>query len=111
MSRRFTPKVVTANALLEGDVVYLAADGSWVRDHNKAELLDDEAHAQLRLLHAQGRDGEVVGAYLADAVAGPHGPEPVHFRESFRARGPSNYVLGKQAYRASAPMPGPRSTR
>ena len=102
MSRRFTPKVVTANALLEGDVVYLSEDDAWVREHRRAELIEDEAHAQLRLLHAQGRDGEVVGAYLADAKAGPHGPEPVHFREAFRTRGPSNYHLGKQAQRTSA---------
>jgi Protein of unknown function (DUF2849) len=110
MSRRFTPKVVTANALLEGDVVYLAEDDRWVRDHRKAELIDDEAHAQLRLLEAQGREAEVVGPYLADAVAGPHGPEPVHFREAFRTRGPSNYILGKQAQGAPASAPGPRST-
>ncbi|MCB2135677.1 MAG: DUF2849 domain-containing protein, partial [Rhodobacteraceae bacterium] len=29
MSRSFTPKVVTANALIEGDVVYLTADDRW----------------------------------------------------------------------------------
>jgi hypothetical protein len=110
MSRRFTPKVVTANALLEGDVVYLAADDRWVRDHTEAELIDDEAHAQLRLLAAQGREAEVVGPYLADAVAGPDGPEPVHFREAFRTRGPSNYPHGRQAQRAPAPEPGPRAT-
>ena len=109
MSRKFTPKVVTANALIEGDVVYLSEGDRWVRDHREAEFIDDEAHAQLRLLHAQGRDGEVVGAYLADATAGPDGPEPVHFREAFRTRGPSNYFLGKQAKLAPAPEPGPRS--
>jgi hypothetical protein len=38
----------------------------------------------------------VVGAYLADARGALNGPEPVHFRESFRARGPSNYAHGKQ---------------
>ena len=99
MSRRFTPKVVTANALREGDVVYLADDDRWVRDHSEAELIENEAHAQLRLLDAQRRAAEVVGAYLADAVSGPTGPEPVHFREAFRTRGPSNYHLGKQAER------------
>jgi Protein of unknown function (DUF2849) len=103
VSRRFTPKVVTANALLEGDVVYLSDDDRWVRDHREAELLEDEAHAQLRLLSAQGREREVVGPYLADAVAGPDGPEPVHFRESFRTRGPSNYLLGKQARATARP--------
>ncbi|HEX9858935.1 MAG TPA: DUF2849 domain-containing protein [Paracoccaceae bacterium] len=97
MSPRFTPKVVTANALLEGDVVYLTADDRWSRLHHEAELLEDEAHAQLRLLHGAAQRQAVVGAYLADAKAGPNGPEPIHFREAFRTRGPSNYAHGKQA--------------
>ena len=38
----------------------------------------------------------MVGVYLADARLGPNGPEPIHFREAFRTRGPSNYAHGKQ---------------
>jgi hypothetical protein len=97
MSRTFTPKIVTANRLREGDVVYLTADDRWSLVHGEAELIDDEAHAQMRLLHAAAQKLLVVGAYLADAKAGPNGPEPVHFREEFRTRGPSNYAHGKQA--------------
>ena len=97
MSRSFTPKVVTANRLREGDVVYLTADDRWSLAHLDAELIDDEAHAQMRLLHAAAQKLLVVGAYLADAKPGPNGPEPVHFREEFRTRGPSNYAHGKQA--------------
>jgi hypothetical protein len=97
MSRRFTPKVVTANALREGDAVFLTADDRWSRLHHEAELIEDEAHAQLRLLFAASQKNLVVGPYLADAKAGPNGPEPVHFREAFRTRGPSNYNHGKQA--------------
>lgn len=96
MARSYTPKVVTANALIEGDVIYLTADDRWSRRHEEAELIEDEAHAQLRLLHAQSQKGLIVGAYLADAKAGPDGPEPTHFREAFRTRGPSNYAHGKQ---------------
>ena len=96
MSRRYIPKVVTANRLREGDVVYLTANNLWTPHHHEAELIEDEAHAQLRLLHAAGQKLVVVGAYLADAKAGANGPEPVHFREAFRTRGPSNYVHGKQ---------------
>ena len=94
---RFTPKIVTANDLLLGDVVYLTADDLWSRQHHQAELIEDEAHAQMRLLHGAAQRQVVVGAYLADARTGPKGPEPVHFREDFRARGPSNYNHGKQA--------------
>ncbi|MEM1431254.1 MAG: DUF2849 domain-containing protein [Pseudomonadota bacterium] len=96
MPRKFTPKVVTANALLEGDVVYLTAAGAWTRQHHEAELLADEEEAKARLAAAQARGHEIVGAYLADAVSGAGGPEPVHFREAFRTRGPSNYAHGKQ---------------
>lgn len=96
MARRFTPKVVTANALLEGDVIWLTADDRWTRDIAEAEFLDEEAHAEVRLLFAQA-DPHVVGPYLADAIAGPDGrPAPIHFREEFRTRGPSNYPHGKQ---------------
>jgi len=99
MARSYTPKVVTANALIEGDVVYLTADDQWSRRHEDAELIEDEAHGQLRLLFAEKQKNVIVGAYLADAKAGPNGPEPVHFRETFRTRGPSNYAHGKQETR------------
>ena len=97
MSRSFTPKVVTASDLRGGDVIYLTAHDTWTRSHAEAELIDDEAHAQMRLLFASAQKLTVVGAYLADAKSGPNGPEPVHFREVFRTKGPSNYPHGKQA--------------
>ena len=96
MTRAFTPKIVTANALLQGDVVYLTDAGTWSRDHNDAELLVDDDTAALRLAAAECRIDEVVGVYLADAIDSESGPQPVHFRDAFRARGPSNYAHGKQ---------------
>ncbi|WP_136443523.1 DUF2849 domain-containing protein [Pacificoceanicola onchidii] len=99
MSRAFTPKVITANALIEGDVIYLDARDNWTRELSRAELLTDEAHAQLRLVEASQRHAEAVGVYLADVKAGDTGPEPTHFREDFRRTGPSNYFHGKQAER------------
>ncbi|PKP69972.1 MAG: DUF2849 domain-containing protein [Alphaproteobacteria bacterium HGW-Alphaproteobacteria-4] len=96
MSRGSAAKVVTGNDLRQGDVVYLAANGAWVRALQEAELIEDVAIADLRLLEAMAQGGDVVGVYLADARRGPNGPEPVHFREAFRARGPSNYRHGKQ---------------
>jgi len=97
MPQTFTPKVITANALLEGDAVWLTEADTWTRTMAEAELLTNEAHADLRLLEAQSRVGEIAGAYLADAKSGANGPEPTHFREEFRTRGPSNYAHGKQA--------------
>ncbi len=97
MSRRFTPKVVSANHLLEGDAVWLTEDDRWTRDMAQAELIEDEAVAQLRLLFAKGQPSVVVGAELVDAVKASDGPVPTHFREAFRTNGPTNYVLGKRA--------------
>ncbi|MCZ4258885.1 DUF2849 domain-containing protein [Sulfitobacter sp. G21635-S1] len=95
MPKPFTPKVVTANALLEGDVIYMTADG-WTRDLAEAEVLTDEADADLRLIEAQSQPGSIVGAYLADVTLQDGVPHPTHFREDFRATGPSNYPHGKQ---------------
>lgn len=96
MPRAFTPKVVTASDLLDGDVIYLTVQDIWSRDLSQAEIILDEAHAQLRLLEAEQQVSKVVGAYLADVANGPDGPVPTHFREEFRRTGPSNYAHGKQ---------------
>ncbi|MDZ7904416.1 MAG: DUF2849 domain-containing protein [Cypionkella sp.] len=96
MSRPFTPKIVTANDLRMGDVVYLTSAGQWSRFHSEAALFTVEDDANAALASAAAQHLLVVGAYLAVAKAGPAGPEPVHFREIFRTRGPSNYAHGKQ---------------
>jgi hypothetical protein len=96
MPHTFTPKVVTASDLLEGDVIYLTSADTWSRHLSEAEVLEDEADAQIRLLLAQSQPDRIVGAYLAEVGQGPDGPTPTHFREAFRARGPSNYAHGKQ---------------
>ncbi|KPP88632.1 MAG: Protein of unknown function (DUF2849) [Rhodobacteraceae bacterium HLUCCA08] len=96
MPRPFTPKVVAANALIEGDAVWLTADDDWTRDITKAELVEDEAHAALRMLFADSQADKVVGPYLADARPGPTGPAPAHFREAYRVSGPSVLAAPKE---------------
>ena len=95
MPKPFTPKVITANALLEGDVIYMTQDG-WTRDLSEADVLTDEADADLRLIEASAQSDRVVGVYLADVKLEDGRPVPAHFREAFRATGPSNYAHGKQ---------------
>ncbi|WP_456390415.1 DUF2849 domain-containing protein [Profundibacter sp.] len=97
MRSSFSPKIVTANDLVCGDVIYLSADGQWVRQHKDAEILLDATQATQRLAFAAAQADQVVGAYLADAIADSSGPAPVHFREIFRSRGPSNHFHGKQS--------------
>lgn len=98
MAKQPKAKVVTANALVEGDVVYLSPRG-WSRRFEDAEVLTDEHEAQQRLALAVAQSGQVVGAYLAEVKPGDdgNGHVPAHFREDFRARGPTNYFHGKQA--------------
>lgn len=96
MSKRFEPVVVSANDLFDGRVIYLAADGSWVDFIDQSELIDTPERAEERLALANSQQSRLVGAYLAPAKAGENGPQPAHFREAFRATGPSNYLHGKQ---------------
>lgn len=103
MSKAFIPSVVkpgviTANDLREGHNVWMCEDG-WATDPAQATLFEDEAIAELAMLKAIGQANVVVGPYLVEARRGPNGPEPTHFREAFRQRGPSNYYHGIQTRR------------
>ncbi len=97
MARAYTPKVLTANRLLEGDVIYYGTNDDWVLSHDEALYLTDEVQANGLLAAAHKQAGFLVGAYLADAILEDGKPVPTHFREDFRTRGPSNYDHGKQA--------------
>ena len=98
MAKQFTPKIVTANDLFEGDVIYLTGEGGWSRDHRDALPLNSQDEADELLGVAQKQAARAVGPYLADVALDEHGkPYPAHFREAFRSRGPSNYFHGKQA--------------
>jgi hypothetical protein len=98
MARQFKPQIVTANDLFEGDVIYLKADGEWSRYLHEAVVAKDAEAAKSLLDMASRQPHRVVGAYLATVRTDSDGtPQPDHFREAFRARGPSNYFHGKQA--------------
>lgn len=97
MARSFSPKIVTANALIEGDVIYLCADDTWTRDLQSADVITDEADADVRLISAASQTSVAVGVYLAEIELHPDGLKTKHFREEFRKSGPSNYFHGKQA--------------
>ncbi|MDA8577436.1 DUF2849 domain-containing protein [Rhodobacteraceae bacterium] len=90
-------KVITANALLNGDVIYLNAKGGWTRQHSNAKIFHAKKDAQTALNTATAQASHVVGAYLADFTDEDAGPKPAHFREVFRTKGPGNYFHGKQA--------------
>jgi len=96
MPRPIFDQIITANALLEGDVVYFTAADTWTRDIQQAEVFSDEAIAQVRLIEAMAQANTIVGAYLMLIQHTKDGHAPTHFREKFRTKGPSNYAHGKQ---------------
>jgi hypothetical protein len=96
MPRPIFGQIITANALLAGDVVYFTAADTWTRDMQKAEVFSDEAIAQVRLIEAMAQANVIVGAYLMPIQHTKDGHAPIHFREEFRTKGPSNYAHGKQ---------------
>ncbi len=92
-----TRNVITANDLLSGEVVYLTKSGNWSPEHGNAISFDETAIANTRLNDVLKTDSSIVGPYSAAAtLERDQVPSPVHFREVFRTKGPSNRVLGKQ---------------
>ena len=91
-------QIVTANDLFDGDVVYLTKEGGWSIQIMDAAIADDAERAAALLSKGAAQTSRIVGAYLVDIERDADGfPSPVHFREQFRTRGPSNYLHGKQA--------------
>lgn len=87
--------VITASDLLMGDVVYLGVNRRWHRYIDQAALFETSLAAKAALSEP---DAAVIGPYLINVATCPDGPpQPIRLREEFRARGPSNRFLGKQA--------------
>ena len=89
MAKAFHPGLVSANHLATGRVIYRAASGAWVAEPGRAEFIADPETAEARLAAAAAEPQIAVGPYLAPARVGEAGPVPAHFREAFRAAGPS----------------------
>ena len=98
MSYAHFTKVITANHLLEGGVVYFSPNHEWTRGLASAAVANDSTEEAALLAAADFQSGEVVGVYSIDVLMDDLGEiRPVHFRETFRTLGPSNYFHGKQA--------------
>jgi hypothetical protein len=93
------PVILVANDLLDGDVVFAAAQG-WTRDPREARVARDEAGAEsLEAFGARGfATSAIVDPYLVDVEILDGVPTPRHYRERMRLLGPSHRLdLGKQA--------------
>ena len=93
-------QLVTANRLIDGEVVYLTRSGGWSQSLQDAASDDDEAR-QARLLargEAAERSLDVVGPYLMPVELRAGEIHPLSQRERIRALGPTvHYDGGGQA--------------
>ena len=93
-------KIVTANRLIDGEVVWLGHHGQWVEELAAARALgtsEDEA-AALDVAAKSVSDREVVDTYALDVTVEDGVIVPVRLRERIRATGPTVRLdLGKQA--------------
>ncbi|MEJ1967132.1 MAG: DUF2849 domain-containing protein [Rhizomicrobium sp.] len=99
MAKARDPQMLTANRLVDGDVLYWA-DGGWVLSLKDGQVFADPKDAEAALAAAQ-RDvkaNEVVATYLFDVKLDGGVIKPVKEREIIRAAGPTvRRDLGKQA--------------
>ena len=88
MTKSFKSKIVSANDLLSGDVVYLDGNHNWTRAIAEAAIVDDLEAADALLVGAD-QPGKVVGPYLLDVTRRDDGIDPDQFRERVRETGPT----------------------
>ena len=92
-------KAVTANRLIDGEVVFWKA-GAWVDGFGDAQLFDESQDAEVEAAVAKGKAQPtlIVDPYPIDLAPVDGGLAPVSYRERIRALGPSNEPThGKQA--------------
>jgi sulfite reductase (NADPH) hemoprotein beta-component len=95
-------KIVTANRLIDGTVVYLTAGDGWSEWVEEARVAasDEESAAILALAEWPEQRVRVIGPCLIEVTEVDGKPWPVSIREIIRANGPTvRRDLGKQAVR------------
>ncbi len=90
-------KALTANRLIDGDVVFWKS-GQWVEGFGEADLFDDPAAAEAAEGQAKSQATVVIDPYLIDLMESDGLWAPLSYRERIRALGPTNHPThGKQA--------------
>ena len=94
------PKVVIANRLTDGRVVFLASGDRWTGDVNEAQVAqtDGDAEALIEAGSKLEAKQEVIDVDLIDVHVEGDRVRPTRPREAIRATGPTTRLdLGKQA--------------
>ncbi|MGD9502975.1 MAG: DUF2849 domain-containing protein [Methyloceanibacter sp.] len=81
------PNVVTANRLVDGIVVYLAKDGGWTEEIDRARLAEteDETKALEALAAKDVAARKVVAVYPMEVAVRDGAVDPLSVRERIRA--------------------------
>jgi hypothetical protein len=90
-------RVLTANRLIDGEVVFWSGE-NWVESFARALTFEDDASAEAAEAAAKSDVTRLVDPYLIEVMAMGGRFAPVSFRERLRALGPTNKLdHGKQA--------------
>jgi sulfite reductase (NADPH) hemoprotein beta-component len=84
-------KVISANRLGDGAVVFTAQNGAWIEAIDQAALYASEAEAQARLavVREDVKRNLIVDPFLVDVAADGDRLRAVSLRDEIRARGPT----------------------
>jgi len=105
-------KVISANRLADGIVVYAGRGGAWFERLNDARLFvgQDEAEAGLILAEGDAARNLIVDPFLVDVTQDSSGLRPASLRETIRAQGPTIDFLVHQRAHNSGTIPAPKNS-
>jgi hypothetical protein len=108
------PKVISANRLADGIVVYAGRDGSWSERLSQAKIFASKAEAEAGLLVAQNdaKRNLVVEPIVVEVTEDASGLRAVTLREAIRARGPTiDFLPRTHAFAHCADPPQENTTK
>jgi Protein of unknown function (DUF2849) len=108
------PKVISANRLADGIVVYAGRDGSWSERLSQAKVFASKAEAEAGLLVAQddAKRNLVVEPVVVEVTEDASGLRAVTLREIIRARGPTiDFLPRTGAFGPGADAPAANSAK
>lgn len=84
-------KIISANRLQDGIVVYFAAEGTWTPEIDQAKrfALDTEIETGLKQAKADEKRNLIVDPFAVDVEAEAKGLEALTLRNAIRAKGPT----------------------
>jgi hypothetical protein len=106
------PKVISANRLADGIVVYAGRDGSWFERLSQAKVFASKAEAEvgLRIAQNDAKRNLVVEPVVVEVAEDAGGLRAVTLREAIRARGPTIDFLPR-AFAHGADLPPASSAK